>query len=88
MKQDNLAGLNPARFQSQIGGKPTDLYVLRNAEGMEVCVCNYGALILSILVPDADGRFENVVVGADNLADAIRLADGYYIGATIGPVAG
>lgn len=84
----NLTGLNPENFQSVINGKKTDLYILRNSSGMEMCITNYGAIVLSIMVPDCHGKFENVVVGFDTLEEARRQSKNYYIGAVIGPVAG
>lgn len=84
----NLTGLNPKNFQSVINGKETDLYILRNNNSMEVCVTNYGAIVLSIMAPDCHGKFENVVIGCDTLEEACKQSKNYYIGATIGPVAG
>lgn len=84
----NLTGLNPDNFRSVINGKDTGLYILRNGSGMEMCVTNYGAIVLSIMVPDCHGKFENVVIGFDTLEEARRQSKDYYIGATIGPVAG
>lgn len=86
--KDNVSGLKAADFQTVIGDARTDLFVLRNKRGMEVCVCNFGALILSVMTPDRNGLLQNVVIGCDNINDAIRLSKEYYIGATIGPVAG
>lgn len=84
----NITGLKPGNFHSVIDGKETDLYVLRNKNGMEMCVTNYGAIVLSIMVPDRHGEFGNVVIGCDTLEEACRQSKDYYIGATIGPVAG
>ena len=84
----NPTGLNPDNFQSVINGKDTGLYILRNGSGMEMCVTNYGAIVLSIMAPDSHGKFENVVIGFDTLEEARRQSKDYYIGATIGPVAG
>lgn len=84
----NLTGLKPENFQSLINGKETNLYILRNKNGMEICVTNYGAIVLSIMVPDNNGKFENVVIGFDTLDEACEQSKNYYIGATIGPVAG
>ena len=86
--ETNLSGLNPKNFKSEIGGKKTDLFVLRNKNGLEICVTNYGAMILSIMTPDRLGRYENIVIGCDTLEDAIILSKEYYIGTTIGPVSG
>lgn len=83
-----LSGLNPENFRGSINGKETSLYVLRNGKGMEVCVTNYGSIVLSVMVPDCHGKFENVVIGFDSLDEARRQSADFYIGAVIGPVAG
>lgn len=62
------SGLNPADFDSVINNKPTRLYVLKNAAGMEVCVTNFGGRIVSIMAPDRDGEWRDVVLGYDNIA--------------------
>ena len=85
---ENKTGLKAEAFEKETPQGKTGLYVLRNSKGMEVCVTNYGAIILSMMVPDRDGKFENVVIGADSLEGAEYLSKGWYIGATIGPVAG
>ena len=53
---ENLSGLKRVDFQSEQQGKQTDLYTLTNKNGMEVCVTNYGGRIVSIMVPDKDGK--------------------------------
>jgi aldose 1-epimerase len=63
-------------------GQPVDLYILTNKNGMEAAITNYGGTVVSLKVPDRNGKFEDVVLGYDNL-------DGYatgkaYIGATVG----
>lgn len=63
-----VSGLDPAKFDSTINGKTTALYTLKNANGMEVCITNYGARVVSLVVPDKDGKPTDVVLGFDNLA--------------------
>lgn len=62
------SGLNPADFESVINGKQTALYTLRNNNGMEVCITNFGGRVVSIMVPDRDGKLQDVVLGYDNVA--------------------
>lgn len=63
-------------------GKNVSLIVLTNQNGMMVELTNYGAAIVSIIVPDQEGKQENVVLGYDNI-------NGYYNGnAFYGCVAG
>ena len=63
-------------------GKAVERYTLTNANGMEVSIITYGGIITSILAPDRDGDFDNVVLGFDNLAD--YEANSPYFGAIIG----
>ena len=62
------SGLNPEQFADTINGKATALYTLKNASGMEVCITNFGGRVVSIMVPDRDGNFKDVVLGYDNVA--------------------
>ena len=59
-------------FGSAAGrGGETALYVLRNAAGMEACITNFGARLVSLMVPDKDGVLRDVVLGFDNIASYI-----------------
>src|SRR5512140_2320618 len=60
-------------------GKPITAYTLRNARGMEVKAINYGGVILSIKVPDRQGKLADVTLGFDSLAP--YEAKGPYFGA-------
>jgi len=83
IRPNSDSGLNPANFVSiTAGGDTTDLYIMKNAKGMEICVTNIGARIVSILVPDKNGEMKNVVLGYDHLEPYLK---GYnYYGATVG----
>lgn len=63
-----LSGLDPAKFDTVINEKPVKLYILKNTNGMEVCITNYGGRIVSLVVPDKDGKSTDVVLGFDNIA--------------------
>ena len=78
-----LSGLDPNRFVNTIdGNKSTQLYTLKNVNGMEVCITNFGARIVSIMVPDKNGDMTDVVLGFDNIEDYIQIPTDF--GATIG----
>lgn len=62
------SGLNPADFDSTINGKKTELVILKNQNGMEACLTNYGGRLVSLCVPDKDGKATDVVLGYDNIA--------------------
>jgi len=70
-------------FQSTINGKKTDLYTLKNKNGMEAAITNYGGRVVSILVPDKNGNRVDVVEGFGSVAAYEKSTEPYY-GALIG----
>ena len=58
-----------AAFESTVEGKATALYTLKNASGAYVEITNYGGRVVSINVPDRDGKLTDVVLGYDNIDD-------------------
>lgn len=70
-------------FEATIDGKKTDLYILKNHNGMEAAITNYGGRLVSLLVPDKDGKLTDVVVGFNSVKDYENSTEPYF-GATIG----
>ncbi|MBE6303015.1 MAG: galactose mutarotase [Bacteroidales bacterium] len=68
----NLSGLKAADFKKSIKGKKTALYVLKNNKGCEVAITNYGGAILSIMVPDRNGNYANVIQAHDSIENHIN----------------
>ena len=60
------------------------VYKLSNANGMEVTVTNFGGRITSILVPDRDGKLQDVVLGFDKVEDYYPENNQTDFGAAIG----
>ncbi|KAA6341208.1 Aldose 1-epimerase [termite gut metagenome] len=77
-----LSGLDPKNFQAEVNGAATNLYVLKNKAGIEVCITNFGARIVSIMVPDRNGELKDVVLGFDNITDYTEIDNNF--GAAIG----
>lgn len=61
------SGLNPAAFDTTINNKVVKLYTLKSSNGMEVCITNYGGRVVSLVVPDKNGKGTDVVLGYDNI---------------------
>ena len=61
------SGLNPENFNSVYRGDTTALYTLVNSEGAEACITNFGGRLVSLMVPDKDGNFKDVVLGFDSV---------------------
>ena len=76
-KVQNVCGLKREDFQTRINGKETDLYILRNKEGNEVAITNYGGAIVAIMVPDKNGNLANVIQGHDNIQDVVNSPEPY-----------
>src|SRR5713226_6499270 len=69
-------------FGKTPGGQAVDLYVLTNKSGAEASITNYGGAVVSLKVPDRNGKLADVVLGYDT-------ADGYvndksFFGALVG----
>ncbi len=82
--ETTLSGLDPQNFIAEYEGKPTALYTLKNANGMEVCVTNFGGRIVSIMVPDRNGDFKDVVLGFDSVQAYFPQNNQSDFGASIG----
>ena len=81
-EQPTDSGLLRTNFQTEVGGKKTDLYTLRNKNNMEVCITNFGGRIVSVMVPDREGVMRDVVLGFDSIRDYITIPSDF--GASIG----
>ncbi|MEG8946930.1 aldose epimerase family protein [Rosettibacter firmus] len=63
-------------------GEEVYMYTLKNKNGMEVKIINYGATIVSLTAPDKNGKYEDVVMGYDKLEDYINGSS--YFGCIVG----
>jgi len=82
LKKDTGMNIIKESFGETREGISVDLYTLSNTKGMNVKITNYGGIVTSILVPDRDGEFKDVVLGYDNLKG--YLEKNPYFGAIIG----
>ncbi len=66
-------------------GEKAKLYSMKNGNGMEAAVTDYGASLVKVLIPDKDKKIQDVVLGYDS---AIGYEKGdVYLGASVGRVA-
>jgi aldose 1-epimerase len=63
-------------------GRSSYLFTLSNRHGLEVVLCDYGATIVSIRVPDRSGHSDDIVLGYASLAEYEN--DRFFVGGTIG----
>ena len=85
MKDSIDYGKLPANtaFEKTIDGKQTHLFVLKNKNGMEAAITNFGGRLVALLVPDSAGKMIDVSLGMGSVDDYIKSTEHYY-GATIG----
>jgi aldose 1-epimerase len=79
---EKKASVTSASFGELPGGPTLTIYTLTNVNGIEVRTMPYGAILVSVRVPDKTGRLDDVVLGFDRV-------DGYagthpYFGAIVG----
>src|SRR5690606_16703055 len=74
---------NKIDFAKDINGKKSHLIILKNNRGMNVAVYDYGARIVSILVPDKKGNMTDVVLGFNTIEDYLSATETYH-GVTVG----
>lgn len=74
--------LQPRNFEGEVGGKRTRLFTLRNQRGMSVSFTNLGGKILQIVVPDRDGKMDDVALGYDSVQGVVdgQASIGAFIG--------
>lgn len=70
-------------FEELIDGNRTGLYIIRDGSGALCAITNYGARIVSLLVPDRSGRLTDVVLGYPRLSDYLQQPE-EYMGAVVG----
>lgn len=64
-------------------GKEVYRYWIENSKGMKAGVINFGAILVNLIVPDQNGKVDDVVLGYDTLEP--YLTNGSFFGATVGP---
>lgn len=80
------SGLLVEAFEKNVDGKQTGLYTLTNKSGSEVTVTNYGAKVVSLMVPDNKGTFTDVVLGHSSIEEYLTSEEPYF-GAVCGRTA-
>ena len=81
LKTENTMNIVKESF-GRVDNKEVQLFTLKNPSGYTVKITNYGGIVTSIMVPDKNGKFDNVVLGYDNLEGYLK--DTPYFGAIVG----
>src|SRR5258708_6105017 len=72
-----------AAFNSTVDGQPTTLYLLKNSGKVQAAITNYGARVVSLLVPDKNGVLTDVALGYDSIGPYVHGPETYF-GAIVG----
>lgn len=75
-------GIKISKFGKLKDGREARLVTIANANGMTIEVTDYGATLVSAVVPARDGKCDDVVLGYADVTDYAK--NGGYLGATIG----
>ncbi len=76
------ASISESEFGRLPDGRVARVFALKNANGMEARISDYGGVVLSLTAPDKDGKYEDVVFGCDSLAGYVKESP--YFGAIVG----
>ncbi|PWU00427.1 MAG: galactose-1-epimerase [Bacteroidetes bacterium] len=74
---------NANDFKDSLDGKAISLVYLTNKSGVQVAITNYGARLISLIVPDKNGKLTDVIVGSDKMVEFKSGKEGYF-GAVVG----
>ncbi|GHT27393.1 aldose 1-epimerase [Bacteroidia bacterium] len=85
-KYKTLEIIDKQDFHKVVDGKTVELFLLSNKKGVEISAINYGAKIVSILVPDKNEKKVDVVLGKSNIDDYLNNQEPYF-GAVCGRTA-
>ncbi len=77
------SGPQRADFNKETSVGKTDLYTLENEGGIKVLMTNYGARIVSIMMPDKDGNFDDIALGFNTIEEYIEK-DNMFLGPIVG----
>ena len=81
-KEARVMSANEESFGKTPEGREVNLYTLTNTNGLRAKITNYGAILVSLEVPDRDGNLADITLGFDALEG--YLAGHPYFGATVG----
>jgi aldose 1-epimerase len=74
--------IQKVEFGKTPDGKTVNLFTIKNANGVELKVSEFGATLVSLKVPDREGNFKDIIQGFDNLEGYIK--DNTFQGVTAG----
>lgn len=83
-RTEQVALLDPIAFDTIIDNKKVALYTLRSGHGLTMQVTNFGGRVVTLWVPDKNGKSEDVVLGHKTLEEYIHPQGERYLGPVVG----
>jgi aldose 1-epimerase len=83
MIANEKCGCRKASFGFLPDGRNADLFTLTNTNGMSVTLTTFGAAVVSISVPDKNGKMGDVALGFDTIEGYLQETNPFF-GSTIG----
>jgi aldose 1-epimerase len=81
-KAESANSVTEANYGKMPDGREVSIYTLTNENGMVAKVTEYGAILVSLEVPDKDGKVADITHGYDSLEG--WLTNTSYFGSTVG----
>ena len=78
-----LQKINLDLFDQMVNGQKAKLHFLKNKNNIEIAITNYGARIVTLIVPGKNAQPVDVVVGFDSLQGYLQSTETYH-GAIVG----
>ncbi len=82
----SFSKVDSKNFEATIDSKKVSLYTLKNKNGMEMTVTNFGARVVELFVPDKNGRFDDIVLGHNSLDGYLNCKIDRFLGCVVGRV--
>jgi len=83
-KKREISLLDTAAFNIELDGKKVSLYTLKSGNGITMQVTNFGGRVVTLWVPDKDGKYEDIVYGHDNIDKYINYTGERCLGPVVG----
>ena len=78
----NQLSIEKTPFGKAPDGKSVDLFTLTNVNGLKASIMTYGGILVSLEVPDRNGKLDDIVLGYDSLGGYVDKSP--YFGAIVG----
>lgn len=83
-KKELISLLDEKAFDTQLDGKKVALYTLQSGNGITLQVTNYGLRVVSLWVPDKNGKYADVAVGYESIDRYLNNTGERFLGPVVG----